>query len=274
MLSIEDLSCYSSTEPPILPLNRAATFNQMGYVFYRFTPITQDFIDNEAKANQHVIEIGCGFGNVPLEFLKRGIAKYTAMDTEKQHLALLAKKVSDQYGNDERIAFLHGHAPANLPEVTQAYDAILIDKVLHFLKPAEIEAFLNWAKKALKKGGRLYITTVSPHSKIYADKVLPVYLENVKQNLAYPGFFEDTNTILDHDKVSQEHPEHRIPKQLTLFAITELNALLKSHGFDVNEAHYFVLGNEEDPDWRKMDEKEAEKAQGSLGAVGICAVCL
>jgi len=272
MLSIADLSCYSSKEPAILPLNRAATVNQMGYIFYTFTPITQAFIDNEAKPHHHVLEIGSGFGNVPLEFLKRGVAKYTAMDTEKQHLAILAKKVHNEFGKDERVLFLHGHAPRDLPKLVAAYDAILIDKVLHFLTPSEIESFFSWAKTALKKGGRLYITTVSAYSKIYAEKVLPVYLQNVKENIPYPGYFADTNAILDHDKVKNEHPDHKIPKQLTLFAIKELSNLLISHGFQVNQAQFFVLGgNEQEPSWQQLEEKDAHCAEGSLGAVGICA---
>ncbi|MGE3318452.1 MAG: class I SAM-dependent methyltransferase [Candidatus Berkiella sp.] len=274
MLTFEELLSHCTIEPPILPLNRSATFNQMGYVFYSFTPMTQAFIDNEAKVNHHVLEIGCGFGNVPLAFLKRGIAKYTAMDTEKQHLALLAKRLKEQCGQDDRITFLHGHAPVDLPQVKHTYDAILIDKVLHFLTPAEIEAFLNWAKGALKKGGRLYITTVSPHSKIYAEKVLPVYIENVQKNIPYPGYFEDTDAILDHGKVQNEHPNHHIPKQLTLFAVKELSELLANHKFVVSNAHFFVLGNEQDPTWYTLEESEAEKAQGSLGAVGLCAAYL
>ena len=271
MLTLEHLLSQSCIEPPVLTLNRSATFNQMGYIFYAFTPITQAFIDNEAKPNQCVLEIGCGFGNVPMEFLKRGVSKYTAMDTEKQHLAILAKRLEGQFGQDERIEFLHGHAPYDLPKVTDFYDAILIDKVLHFLTPSEIEIFLDWSKTALKKNGRLYVTTVSPHGKIYAEKALPMYLDRVKQNLPYPGFFEDNDAILDDVKVKTEHPSHHIPKKITLFAKNELNNLLTNHGFTVNDAHFFVLGNEEDPSWHQLDENEAKNAMGSLGAVGVCA---
>lgn len=78
-----------------------------------------------------------------------------------------------------------------LPIYENKFDAILIDKVLHFMTPNEIEMQLEYVKKALTVGGRLYIVTVTPHHPHFRKKFLPIYLQRRDEGVSYPGYIPD-----------------------------------------------------------------------------------
>lgn len=245
---------------PVLPGNKAATFNETGYVFFDLSPLAETFLEWEALPNRDLLEIGAGFGNVPIEAIQRPINSYTVNDLSEDHLWFLQQRIRERLDDvaDEglrRLILLPGKAPEDLPKTERKYDAILIDKVLHFMSPEEIEVFLKWCQGALKRGGRLYVTTVSPYTQIFKDKVLPIYQAGVRKADLFPAYIQETKSFLDSGKMTN-YPQYAVPQAMTFFARPELGKLLEAHGFHVIKSYSFQIPTETTP-WRLVEDQES-----------------
>ncbi len=80
----------------------------------------------------------------------------------------------------------------------------------HFLSPQESETFLNWAHRALKENGKLYIFTITPFSKSF--KVDKIYNEQKVKSHFYPGYIENVHQYV---KVSDTvAPKFSVPDSM------------------------------------------------------------
>ena len=255
-LNPTDLIKKSIKSPQITPENRSLTMNGMGYVFEIINPLSLDFLENEAKPGKSVCEIGTGFGPVPINALERGVSRYVACDLLEEHLALLAERFYKKFGDKtdelvQSLELIRAKAPTELPPFKKEFDAVLMDKVLHFMTPDEIEIQITWLKKALKKGGKVYILTITPHHGHFREKFLPAYLERRAEGFVYPGY------IANMKKELGETPKHH-PNEMTVFTLDDFSSLLESRGFKILKSFVLARGNENDPDWKIVDEKDAE----------------
>jgi ubiquinone/menaquinone biosynthesis C-methylase UbiE len=243
--------------PEVTPENRMLTTNEMGYIYEILGPLTQAFLDNEAKLKNTLCEIGCGFGPLLIQVLERGVEHYVACDLSEDHLVLLAQRISKHFGPARKelfskIEFIRAKAPTGLPVFEKKFDAILMDKVLHFMTPNEIEMQLDYMKKSLKVDGRIYILTVTPHHSHFRTKFLPVYMQRSTEGISYPGYIPDMRAQLGEDA-----PKHH-PNQMTTFILEDLVSLLKSKGFIILKTYAIGRGSTEDPAWSLIEEKDAE----------------
>lgn len=254
--------------PETLVGDKAATLNGTGYIFYKISPLAQEFLDHEASPGKNLLEIGAGFGNVSIAALRKGVATYTANDMAQEHLKILVHKMVKEFHSHaqdklQRLKLLLAQAPKQLPIANQLYDAVLVDKVLHFMSPKEIEQFIQWLKKAVKKNGKIYILTISPYNPVFSDKVLPFYLSNQVKDELYPGYILDSQPTIDSDKL-HNYPNFHIPKQMIFFDIKALQHLFESHGFTVNKTFSLKVPEEDGP-WQEVTPDMS-------GLVGIIAV--
>lgn len=266
-LNFRELMYANTNIPETLVGRKAATLNGTGYVFYEMSPLANKFITKEALFNKNILEIGAGFGNVAIRVLEKGVGSYTANDISKEHLTLLVSRIKNTFRNraDEKLKYLKlllAKAPQGLP-TNELYDAVLMDKVLHFFEPEEIEYFIMWAKKAIKKNGKLYILTVSPHNKVFRDKVLSVYLERSFKGGRYPGFIKNVQECINRGQI-ENHPNFYLPKNMVFFSKSDLKSLFEGHGFKIIQTFSLVVP-EEDGAWRYVPDNKS-------GVVGIIAM--
>ncbi len=243
--------------PTITPENRILTTNQMGYIYEVLGPVTQAFLDNEAKFENTLCEIGCGFGPLLIQMLERGVGYYVACDLSEEHLVLLVQRIYKHFWPSKKemfskVEFVQTRAPSGLPICENKFDAILIDKVLHFMTPNEIDMQLEYVKKTLKVGGRVYIVTVTPHHPHFRKKFLPIYLQRRDEGVSYPGYIPDMQAQLGKDA-----PKHH-PNQMTTFILEDLITILKLKGFSILKTYAIGRGDAEDPTWSIIEEKDAE----------------
>jgi SAM-dependent methyltransferase len=229
--------------PNPVTFDRVPTLNGMGYIFYKISPLAEKFLDEESNNNKILLEIGCGFGNVALKCLAGKIKELSAMDLSQEHLQLLTLRIWQSYGNNsaeylQKLKLFCGKAPYSLPDVENYYDAILIDKVLHFLLPDEIKDFFKWANKALKVNGKIYISTVSYRNPTYGEKLINFYLDRQMNNIPFHGFMENVRDFLGDD-VDETHPSLSLPKQMIAFSLEELRDLAQEHNLNL-ESHMFL----------------------------------
>lgn len=258
-------------EAPILEIvggNKSPTKNGMGYVFFIISPVGHAFIQNEAHPHKEVLEVGAGYSNIALEALKKGVGFYTVNDISEEHLRILISRIHQAFEGEahhkfQKMKFLCAKAPQELPNIQGKYDAILIDKVLHFMKPHEIIQFISWTKRALKEGGKIYVTTSSPYSKAY-NKLLPNCIKKRAQGDLFPGHFQNVMQNLD-PKSMKRNPKYKIPNEIVLFSRTDLIELFEREGMAVLESYSLKIPSESKNSWEEVPDEESS-------VVGIIAV--
>jgi len=225
---LEDVTIPEKKSPISIP-----TLNGTGYVFNIPTPMATIFLERECQKGKRVIDIGCGFSDIPIEAIKNGVSEYIANDISKDHLKILVKKAIDVFGksNLTNLKVLHGQVPNVLGELQGKYDAIFADKVIHFFSPSEIRDFIHWAKNALNKNGRLYVTVSSVYGILgQHDDYKAKYLQNLENGEEFPGCFADVMSKL---RESGKDLVTIIPECMVLFSKVDLENLFKSNGMKI-----------------------------------------
>jgi len=229
------------------------TLNNYGHIFNVISPLGDEFIKNESS-HHTLLEIGGGFGNIALECLLRGVKEYTVNDISKDHLKLLTLKIWQKYGNDshrclKNLKLYLGKVPEVLLDIENYYDAILIDKVMHFLLPNEIEQFFKWTYKALKPQGKLYISTLSCFNHVYKEKLLPYYDKRKLLQIPFPGFMEEVNDF-------RTIPSTILPKQMVAVTFQELKSLGIKYGFSLNKHIFLKYTDTSDCYWECLENEQ------------------
>lgn len=255
-----------SPNAPIIPIPdtmegiKRPTLNGNGYVFYSISPMARTFLEEECKPGRSVIDIGSGYSNIPLEALKRGVSHYVANDIEQDHLIILGQRVKETLGENalKRLSLMRAKAPQELTLSPQKYDAILADKVVHFMKPYEILEFIEWSKSSLKRGGKMYVMTSTPYSTLY-NKMLPEYLKRVKENKDFPGHF--TNVMSNCNAQNVPTYNHcKVPDEMVLLSRTDLIKLFEKHGMKVIDSYSLITPKAEKGQWKTCADEESNLA--------------
>lgn len=247
--------------PEILDGNKSVTLNGMGYVFFGASPICQKFLDDciEGKV---VLDIGCGFSDIPLLALKKSITKYVANDLCLEHLDLLQQKIVSSYGNNftAKLSLLHGKAPDVFKNIEDKFNAILADKVVHFLSPKEIDEFIISSKNLLAKDGKMYVTTASPYSVRYKT-ILKEYLIKKANGDKFAGYFTDIMDRLNlSEQVQQNYQLYTVPNAMTLFDRENLVALFEGYNMKVVKSYSFKIPTVDQQEWLECSDKESNLA--------------
>ncbi len=245
------------TLPKIVAGNKIPTLNGTGYIFYSISPLGKTFIKNEAKPQKTILEIGAGFNNIVIESLRMGIGSYTANDILDDHLNILVERIRYYFGESaeeklQSLRLLCAKAPTELPFKHRAYDAILADKVIHFMSPEEILQFIRWSRSALKKNGKIYILTASPYSSTYKNR-LADYLSRVEQGVKFPGYINEVMNHLDPSAM-QNYPQFKVPNQMLLLSRRELIELLEEEGMKVVESFSLRIPTEDCEKWVSVQD--------------------
>lgn len=259
---MESIPIYTNPRDQELEIvcgNKSPTLNGMGYTFFTLTPIGEMFITQEAHPYKTVLEIGSGYSNIAIEALRKNVGSFTANDLLEEHLHILITRIVKTFGVQaskrlKSLRLLCGKAPQDLPDVCMRYDAILIDKVLHFMMPDEIQELFGWVRKSLRNNGKLYITTTSPYSKTF-HKLLPSYLQRRSAGDLFPGYFKD---IMDHlDPTCMKNlPKFQVPEKMVLLTSFELIDLLKRVDMEVLLSSFFKTPTDSQPMWELVSEEE------------------
>ncbi|MEB3701802.1 Class I SAM-dependent methyltransferase [Candidatus Bealeia paramacronuclearis] len=261
-----DLNLENVTVPETVEGNKSATLNGTGFITYTISPIAQMFLGEECQPGKHVIEIGAGYTNIPIEALKQGVSYYTANDIALEHLKILTYRVKKDLGEDalKNLSLAPGKVPEDLKDVPNQFDGILAEKVIHFMTPVEIHNFMNWVKNSLKPGGKIYITAASPYSDAYR-KILPAYQENLKEGLEFPGYlthfperFADNFIQKILIKIMKHHPRYKVPDYVTLFSRNDFVKLFEKYDLKIISSYSLISPTSLQKDWAPAPDQESE----------------
>lgn len=231
------------SQPEVIDASRAHTTNGMGHIFFANSPLIGDFLSKEKLKGKSVIEIGAGFSNVSQQALEKGTASYVVNDIDLNHLKVLASNINSARG----IKFLRAKAPYDLPKANAQFDYIIAEKVLHFFSDDEIQEFAKWSYKALKNGGKLYMTISTPYAGICNDEMRKQYFVNAQKNVDVPGYFK---------QIVKNSAAFTVPDSMTVFEHAALSKLFEKYNFKMAN-HYYITLQPNSNVWREVDEKSS-----------------
>lgn len=227
---------------------RVPTMNQSGYMFTKFDPIVDRWLESVVKnPDQVLFEVGGAYGNVARAVLEKGIKKYYLNDREEKHLKLFARQLKEDKKEHllPSIELIVGNCPNDVKLRDNSLDAILANKVLLFFTPDTIDSFIVWMKKGLKIGGLVYVFTVSPFYRGH-EEVLAGYEERKKGGVRFPGWCPSCEKM-DVRKIY--NPLVR-PTSILYMEMSTLKELFEQHGFQIVEEFDLAIINEKNPEWR------------------------
>jgi ubiquinone/menaquinone biosynthesis C-methylase UbiE len=123
------------------------------------------YLENQVRIenSNRILDIGCGFGNNLLPFLKMG-CECSGVEITGE-IALLAEKILNDSGYSATIKCGNNR---KLPFQDDYFDLVTSLNVLHYEKnEADIQAALNEYCRILKPDGTLLLMTVGPQHDIY-----------------------------------------------------------------------------------------------------------
>jgi hypothetical protein len=227
---------------------RVPTMNRFGYMFTKFDPIADKWLESLTKnPDQILFEVGGAYGNVAQAALERGIKKYYLNDCEEKHLKIFAQQLKENKKESlfSSLELIPGRCPDDVTLRDSCLDAMLVNKVLHFFTPDNIDSFVEWIRKGLKIGGLVYIFTVSPFYKGH-EEILIGYEERKVKGIRFPGWCSSCEEM-DIGKIY--NPDVR-PISLLYMEMSTLKELFQRHGFQIMEEFDLAIINEENPEWR------------------------
>ncbi len=268
IFSATDISVGAVKIPEKNQFGESPTLNGAGYVFFRITPIGKLFLNEECFPGKRVVDIGCGFRDIPIKAIEKGISEYTASDISEDHLKILVKRARETVGKDKlsKLKLLVGKAPDIMSRLQGKYNAIFADKVMHFFTPDEIERFIELSKSFLVAKGRIYITTTSIYSKLGNNaSYKKQYAQKTKEGKNFPGHFPDVMSKLEEsEKVIYSN---KGPDEMVLFSKTDLENLFKRHGMKIVFSCSLKMVEEENLEWKVFEGESYDNPSDFVGII-------
>jgi SAM-dependent methyltransferase len=202
------------------------------------TPFHQYVLDS-VHVGANVLDIGSSTGVNLRKIVEKGGNAF-AVDLEPEQHAILIKNLDLKY-LDQVHVFL-GKFPEEIELDSDFFDTVLLGQVIHFMNPSQLQITFQQSYKALKKSGRLLLSTNSVHSSPFAE-FFEHYTTETKEKLhgsevgfVFPTFIPNYSDIFELNVSSTIHPQD--------FDLTVHN--LKYAGFRILDQHFFSIFTSEE----------------------------
>ncbi|OJX03039.1 MAG: hypothetical protein BGO76_00565 [Caedibacter sp. 38-128] len=206
------------------------TLNKQGYMLSELHEYSQAFVNFAPHAPGPVLDIGASYGVASIPALKMG-AKVIANDIESRHLEILKKRVPTSCLG--RLELKVGKVPGEVNFAENSLGAVLASGVLHFVSGEELIEALNQIYKWLKPGGKFFLATSTPYTKIFQN-FLPYYIARKKSGHPWPGFIENTADYIPSIA-------DMIPKSINLLDKDIVETLVTKVGFKIERISSFSI---------------------------------
>jgi len=132
------------------------------------------------------LEIGAGFGYVSKKAVKKGAHVYVN-DIDAKNLKGFEDALSIQ--EREKTTLIPGKFPNKFGIQDSSLDAVLAQRVMHYLNPDEFDKGLKIINNLLKVGGKFYMTIDSPYTRPWQGFISEFEMRK-KGFDRYPGFIK------------------------------------------------------------------------------------
>ena len=204
------------------------TLNQRGFMTETLDAYSLEFTRYAGTVAGEVRDVGCAYGGATLLALASG-ARVLAADMDPRHLEVLLGRVPA--AQRPRLRTMTATLPdADFPE--GGFDALLAARVLHFLRPEEVEHVALKMFRWLAPGGRLFIIADSPYAGPWY-RAAPDCEKRKQDGERWPGFLEDYRQFLPPGTDMSGQPRSINPMDPDI-----LRRLASESGFVVEKAAF------------------------------------
>lgn len=133
----------------------------------------------------------------------------------------------------------------NLPPGSIQYG--LINRVLHCLKPHELDAVFEKISSITKDGGKWYVMTPLPECRDYTN-FASVYSTRKLLGIKYPGFCQNAEDYFSNPDALHAY------KTMLLLTKEELSSLFINHGFIIEDCMELAIPTSKNPIWIKGND--------------------
>ncbi|MBT4879680.1 MAG: class I SAM-dependent methyltransferase [Alphaproteobacteria bacterium] len=233
-------------EKPLTP-----TLNKMGYMFSDITEYGEAFVDYASQLSVPVVDIAAAYGVATKRALKKGAHMVYANDIDPRHLAILKQNVPENH--QHRLKTFVGSFPEELDFQQDSIGAVLIANVFHYLTGPQISMGITRLKSWLQPGGKVFVITGTPYTRMW-ESYIPGFYEEKKKKSLWPGWFGN----IEQDKQVRMND---IPSFMHFFDIEVLERCFVEEGFKVEKIGY--IDRKDWPSDMRLDGRE------SVGLVGV-----
>jgi SAM-dependent methyltransferase len=225
--------------PPLSKTGKSLqTYNHYGFDVVDTNTIKQSWlIENitnfSKKATNPILDIGGGYGRLSKLMAEQG-ATVIFNDLDERHV-LLGRQI---FTIDER-SHLYINTfkfPRGMIIPQNSLSGVVLHRVIHFMKPDEVEEGIAKIKRWLVPGGKVFIAVLPPQHGEYRDVVLPQYEKRWQQGDAWPGYGFKSKALLPDQA-------YALPKVLHVMDRRPLEQVLLKYGFVIEKADYIDMKN-------------------------------
>ncbi|HLB56106.1 MAG TPA: class I SAM-dependent methyltransferase [Coxiellaceae bacterium] len=221
------------------------TKNQMGW---EVPPVDSDVFTQEFQlrvsdeTKKRVLILGAGYGSFAyslLESTRHNSTKVVVNDLSEEQMAIFTDLLPREF--DGRVTVISGDflSAANFPP--NHFDEILVQNVIHFFTPEQMEIFLSRAYFWLKPNGSLTITCSTPYWGVFAGENNHIKIFENKKSAGeeWPGFIDNLKKYFEE----RNHPAAKIAFDGPLHNQDgdTLSRAAKQYGFQLAKKGLFAM---------------------------------
>ncbi len=219
------------------------SLNKRGSAIAQLNIITEEFTEYASKGEKRVLQLDATFGHITLKALKRGIHDFVATDSDKRHLAIIAKRLKEKpcLKENKSLKLFHGSFPDSFKDFEDnSFDAVLLNRVIHFFTPTQTTHTLKEVFRILKPGGRVFIVAITPYVKRF-ETFIPLYKQRLLLNQRYPGYVRNLKFFANPEVTSPKQMAQMHDKPFMFFDAQLMHRVLSESGLIVEKAIEFPL---------------------------------
>ncbi len=221
------------------------TLNRTGVMLEKLTPTSTAFAEYAGSSQDEVLDIGCAYGVATIAALERG-ASVLAVDMEPQHLEILEARIAESVR--PRLRTQRGVLPGVEFEAGR-FAAIHAARVIHFLRPEDVQRTIRKMFAWLRPGGRLFLVSDTPYVGYWKPKAGDYEARKARGD-TWPGYIDDVARHFAQSEIAGA------PPLINALDPDILRRECLAAGFEVEKAGFEDAGIDLGPDRSQPDGRE------------------
>ena len=231
-------------ESNVLGSGLIPTKNDKGW---EFPSLESDIFNQQFQAaisgenKKRALILGAGYGTFAYDLLessKHNKSKFVINDLSSEQMEVFKDQLPVEF--DSRVTVISGNFLDEINFPDNHFDQILLQNVMHFFTPEQVDICLSRIYSWLKPGGILTVTTSTPHWGILKDYV-PIFELKKESGDEWPGFIPNLKALLEEQNnpiagMAPNGPIHN-------FDESTLNSNLLKHNFQLSRSGFFAMPN-------------------------------
>lgn len=206
-----------------------------------FTHAFEESLTDNVK--KRILILGAGYGSLVYKLLassEHNNTKFVVNDLASEHMDIFKDQLPTHF--DSRVTVIHGDL-LSIDFPNNHFDNILLQNVMHFFTPEQVEQCLRRIYNWLKPNGSLTLTVATPYWGNPANEFVKTFHQKKAEGDQWPGFIPNLREFVikrnDPQSVISTVPEGPLHN----FDDTILSSCLTKQGFLVakNDIGFFAM---------------------------------